>query len=390
VLSVKSVKQNYMPTEPVLTILVAFRQMVNDCIRIGLEQNTTSMKSLSLKSYDVLSSYDVATCYRLTALSKAAGLLRNYRKALRKHHKTKKPHIKRLLLTDCYLFKIMDDKLRLTIRAHKYEYITLNAHTLKILRNPAHAIRSVSLTDSTLSIAFSKETVEAEPVGAMGIDRNLDNVTLAASNGEIKRYDLSEATRIKSSYRAVKSCLKRNDVRLRKRVFRKYGIRQRNRINQILHQVSKDVVAKAKAESLGIVMEDIRGLRKLYQRGNGQGKDYRARMNSWSYAELQRQIEYKARWEGLPVIYVSARGTSATCSTCGSKTYPNGQRTLFCPKCGISMNRDENAAKNILERGLRFGPFALPIEAMVEERSKPILKVDGSELIRRDKNDPKT
>src|SRR2546428_11317110 len=83
-------------------------------------------------------------------------------------------------------------------------------------------------------------------------------------------------------------------------------------------------------------------IRKLYRKGNGQGTTYRARLNSWSFYELQRQIEYKARWEGIPVAYVAARGTSVNCSICGSRTYPNGRRTLFCANCDISIDRDVN------------------------------------------------
>ena len=110
-------------------------------------------------------------------------------------------------------------------------------------------------------------------------------------------------------------------------------------------------------------------------------------MNSWSYGELQRQIEYKARWEGVKVIYVVARGTSAKCSTCGSKLNPNRHRTLYCPKCSITVDRDENAAKNILSRGLRFGLIALLGEAMMGEPPQgAILRVDGSEL----SHEPKT
>ncbi|MBI2648687.1 MAG: IS200/IS605 family element transposase accessory protein TnpB, partial [Thaumarchaeota archaeon] len=147
--------------------------------------------------------------------------------------------------------------------------------------------------------------------------------------------------------------------------------------------VSKRIVQQAKEQKLGIVMEKLTGIRKLYRRGNGQGANYRARLNGWSYHELQRQIEYKANWEGIPVICVSARGTSVNCSICGSKTYPNGQRTLFCAKCNISIDRDVNGARNILAKGgLGFSPNGLPSEAMIGERAgvAPILKVDGGKV----------
>ncbi|TMI23848.1 IS200/IS605 family element transposase accessory protein TnpB [Candidatus Bathyarchaeota archaeon] len=71
-----------------------------------------------------------------------------------------------------------------------------------------------------------------------------------------------------------------------------------------------------------MVLEDIRGIRALHRKGNGQGRKYRGRMNAWSFSEAQRQIEYKARWTGLSVIRLSrreTRGSSMTCPRCGEK-----------------------------------------------------------------------
>ena len=65
------------------------------------------------------------------------------------------------------------------------------------------------------------------------------------------------------------------------------------------------------------------------------------------------------------------RGTSAKCSICGSRMarIPEENRLLNCPSCRVSVDRDVNAARNILARGVRFAPIALPVEAMVQEPS---------------------
>jgi putative transposase len=127
-------------------------------------------------------------------------------------------------------------------------------------------------------------------------------------------------------------------------------------------------------------MEELRGIRKLYRKGNGQGANYRSRMNSWSYGELQRQVQYKAEWIGIPVIYVRAFGTSAKCSTCGHHALPEENRQLHCPKCNLTVDRDVNAARNILARGLRFKPVGSANEAMVQEPPRRvILKVDADQ-----------
>jgi len=362
---VKSVRQSYRPTEEILYLLEDFRRMVNDCVRIGLKDNLTSMKSLCMKAYYQLSAYDVPTCYRLTAISRAAGILRNYRKELKKkrNRSARVPYITRLSLTDCYGFRIIHRLVRLTVRKGEYVFIILNNHTLRTISG--YTPRSLTLTANSLSICLSKETAAIEPTGAIGIDRNLNNATTADSDGSTQRYDLGRATEVKARCRDTKSHFKRNDLRIRRVVYGKYGRIQRNRVGWLLHNVSASIVRRAKEKRFGIVMESIRGIRKLYRKGNGQGTNYRAKLNSWSFYELQRQVEYKARWEGIPVAYVAARGTSVNCSICGSRTteYPNERRTLRCPKCGISIDRDVNAARNILAKGrggVRFTPDGPP------------------------------
>lgn len=363
----KTVKQNYEPTEELLALMETFRLMVNRCIQIGLEENITSLKALSLKAYKQLAVFEVPSCYKLCAISHSVGILRNFRKAWRSGRKVSIPFARQPMLTTCYGFKIIDGRLRLPLGNKQFLWVPLNQHTQEVLSDPSLTVRSVCLVVRTISIAFSKETVETEPAGLIGLDRNLNNVTTASSDGAIQVYDLSKITETKAKYREVKSHLKRNDVRIRRRIFGKYGRKQRNRANQLLHLTSKSIVQQAKAKQFGIVMEKLTGIRKLYRKGNGQGRNYRFRLNSWSYAELQRQVDYKARWEGIKVIYVTARGTSAICAICGSKLNPNAQRTLFCPKCSVVVDRDVNASRNILERGMRFVPTALPVEAMVEE-----------------------
>ncbi len=378
--AVKSVKQNYVPTPEILSLLDEFRKMINDCIRTGLELNLTSMRSLSLKTYHQLERYNIPTRYRLTAISKAAGVLRNYRKTLRKHPNTKKPYATRLMLTDCYGFRIVGNTLRLTIQPRRYAFVPLNRHTLATISG--YTVRSVSLTACTLSIAFSKETANKTPImGLIGIDRNLDNITTATLNGQTERYDLSRATKIKMLYREVKSHFKRNDVRVAQQIQSKYGLKQRNRVQPILHKVSKSVVEKAKEQHFGIVMENLKGIRKLYRKGNGQGRKYRSRLNSWSFYELQRQIEYKAKWEGIPVVYVHPQKTSSTCAMCGSIISECIERKVYCHKCNRLIDRDENAALNIVKTGVRFAPEGFAGEAMVKESSKGvILTVDANQL----------
>jgi putative transposase len=113
---VKVVNQNYSPSDETLELLEDFRLMVNDCIRIGLNESVTSMRKLCLASYHALAGYPAATYYHLTAISRAAGILRNYRKSMGRNPATKVPFAKKLMLTDCYGFRIQSNRLRITLR----------------------------------------------------------------------------------------------------------------------------------------------------------------------------------------------------------------------------------------------------------------------------------
>ncbi len=382
VLAFKAVRQRHSASGQLILLMDEFRRMVNVCITVGLEQNVSSVKALSSRTYRLLWK-NIPSYYRLCATSTAAGILSNYHKSKRKNPETRVPYATRLRLTTCYGFKIQDALLRLPVRPRRYAYIKLNSHTLRALSGMR--VRSATLTTDALSISYSREVDQVKPEGFIGVDVNLDNVTVASSiDKRLRTFDLSGATGIKSTYRLVRSRFKRNDARIRTRIFSKYGERQRNRVQPLLHNASKRIVEEAKTRRYGIVMERLTGMRRLYLRGNFQSRNYRARMNSWSFGEFQRQVEYKARWEGVRVVYVPARNTSKRCSICGYKTLESTDRQVWCPRCGTILDRDENAARNIAARGVRFTPHGPPVEAVVEEpeprREMAILKVDGGKL----------
>jgi len=72
-------------------------------------------------------------------------------------------------------------------------------------------------------------------------------------------------------------------------------------------------------------------------------------------------VEAVAVKRGLHVVKVSPHGTSQDCSSCGTKVPKTlSVRTHQCPNCGLSMDRDENAAINILNRALREVGIILP------------------------------
>jgi len=370
VLAVKSVRQNYPLPLEILGLLETFRRMVNESLRIGLAYDASSLRRLSLLSYNQLTSYDVPSYYKLCAISRAAGILASRKKSIKRGYPTRTPYSHRPLLVSCYGFKIINGELQIPVARAKWFNIPLTKHTLDVISEPGVTVRSFALTRNSLSLCIARDTPVIECISTVGVDRNLRNLTVGNMQQTIQ-YDLSQSVEIANTSRRIVASFHRDDARIRKRIASKYGRRRGNRVSHLLHNATTAIVTLADQRREAIVLEEITGIRSLYRRGNGQGRKYRGRMNAWSFAEAQRQLEYKARWVGLPIVRLSkgeTRGTSIVCPRCGERLQSDRhlKRKLWCQKCRWLMDRDEIAAINIALRGrLRF------------DRSQPTTQAKG-------------
>ena len=71
-----------------------------------------------------------------------------------------------------------------------------------------------------------------------------------------------------------------------------------------------------------------------------------------SWAQFRTILSFKAVCAGRRVVAVPPAYTSQDCSNCGERVYKSlSVRTHICPRCGLVLDRDENAAQNILRAG---------------------------------------
>lgn len=67
-------------------------------------------------------------------------------------------------------------------------------------------------------------------------------------------------------------------------------------------------------------------------------------------AEIRRQLSYKTAWRDRPLVEAPTfYPSSKTCSACGTvkAKLPLSERTFRCEHCGLALDRDENAARNL-------------------------------------------
>ncbi len=277
-------------------------------------------------------------------------------------------------------------------------------------------VRSLTITPSSLSFCYS-EDVESEPVRTVyGVDRNENNLTFGNAS-MVVQIDMTEAVRVRQTTREILGSFKRYDVRVRRRLARKYWKRASHRNDQILHAAANLIVDTAAKNGAALALEDLTGIRKMYQRGNRQGADHRFRLNSWPHWKEKKMIEYKTAWKGVTMIALTKTETSRSssrCPACGEKLRNPAKgdvahaRMLWCQKCKAWMDRDVVAALNLSNRGLsRFAssrpllgedsrpqasasPLPTGEEGLAGEavnrngtRKTLILRVDASKLIRR-------
>jgi putative transposase len=190
-------------------------------------------------------------------------------------------------------------------------------------------------------ITVEAEIPEKKPNSVLAVDLGIHNIatTVNSTDGQPKFYG-KKLRAIRGHYFHL-----RRNLPNRKAV-RKVGNHERHIVSHELHKISKAIVQEAVENNSVIVVGKLKGIRR-----NHRGRTRNRKLNNFPYHKLFSFIEYKANWQGIPVLNVSEAYTSQTCSRCGEKGLR--VRGLFqCPHCGLNLNADYNGARNILKRAL--------------------------------------
>jgi len=179
---------------------------------------------------------------------------------------------------------------------------------------------------------------------AVGIDVGLTNfVTLSdGSSVDNPRWTKQHAERIAKANRSLATKKRGSKNRAKAReTLRRAHQRAADARRNFTHHVSKALVERYDL----IAYEDL-------QISNMARGHFAKSINDAAWGELIFQLRYKAECAGSWAIPVNPRGTSQRCSGCQvvvPKTL--AERWHSCPNCGTSLDRDHNAAINILRLG---------------------------------------
>ena len=185
---------------------------------------------------------------------------------------------------------------------------------------------------------------------AVGIDLGVKDFVIT-SDGEVfsnLHFKKSQSDKIKRLQRQLsrkeKGSNNRNKARLKlAKAYKKINDRKQ----YYLHQVSNTLID----ENQVICMEDlnVKGMLRNHKLAES--------IQEMNFGEFRRMLEYKARWYNRKIVFVDRfYPSSKTCHNCGyiNKNLTLKDRQWICPQCGEVIERDYNAALNILDEGLRI------------------------------------
>ena len=368
---------------PLRWLLGEFRLIVNRSIRIALREDIRSRFRLSRAAYACLSAeHDVYKQYIPCAFEVAVAALKVYRRRVRKGKRTSVPYIRRLLLkaeNQSYRLDRATGRLRIPIRrGERVEFdLRLSEWHRSILADPSWGLGSLTITPDIIVLAVRKSGPDPyEPEAAIALDTNEDSLDGVAVRGGVSalvtvpfpEVRVVQATHFRRRRRLARK--KVHDRRLQRRLLDREGRRERNRVRQRLHVVSKGLVQVAKSARSAIVLEELT----LHGAG-GRSRKMNRRLASWPRGEIHRQIEYKAALAGVPIIKVNPAWTSKTCPVCGARRRDRVGKEFVCLMCDWEMDRQINAGLNILKsalasnealaRAVRFQPGALRDDVVI-------------------------
>ena len=197
---------------------------------------------------------------------------------------------------------------------------------------------------------------------SMGIDLGIkDLAVVACGDDHIVFHNINKSKKIrdlKKKIRHVQRSISRKYEASKKRNGGRYEktaniIKEEDKLSRLyarlsnirenyIHQTTHELVSMLPRE---VIMEELNVMGMMKNRHLGKA------VAEQCFYEFARQMQYKCEWNGIPFTKVPRfYPSSKTCSCCGEIKHDLklSDRTYVCPKCGLEIDRDYNAAINLM------------------------------------------
>lgn len=201
---------------------------------------------------------------------------------------------------------------------------------------------------------YASLTVEREPIttqapkrGAVGVDLGVKNLA-TLSDGAVIPNPRALGTRLKALRKAQKALSRKSEGSVRREKARESVARLYARVADVRADAINKATTMIASNYSTVCIEDLNvaGMVKNHHLARS--------VSDAALGEFRRQLEYKTARTGA-VLRVVDRWypSSKTCSNCGTvkAKLSLSERVFDCDACGLSMDRDLNAAINIRVAG---------------------------------------
>src|SRR5436309_10193105 len=255
---------------PLLGLLGEFRLIVNKSIRIALREDIRSRVRLARVAYGGLSAdHDVYKQYIPSAFEVALGVLKAHRRRMRRGKRSSVPFIRRLMLkaeNQSYRLDRETGRLRIPIRGTEGVQLRLplSEWHRSFLQDPTWGLGSLTVIPGKIVLVVRKDAPRTyEPEGAIALDTNEDSLDGVVASGELVLptvLPFHGVRRIQETHFRRRRRLARKkagDRRVMRRLLNREGRRERNRVRQRLHVLSKRLVRAAEHRRAASGREDL-------------------------------------------------------------------------------------------------------------------------------------
>ena len=253
-------------------------------------------------------------------------------------------------------FKILDNK---RLRLSKIGDLKLIQH--REIEGKIKAITVKREGNQWYASFFTELKIEIKPVeikSAVGIDVGIKTLAVLSSGESISNIRTTNNFEEKLSKAQRKLSKKKrgsNNRKKQKIVVQNVHKKIRNVRNDYLHKESIKLINKWDL----IVLEDLQ-IRNMIK-----NPKLAKSIADVLWNKFASMMKYKAEWAGKEVVFVNPRNTSKICSNCGYiQNMPLEKRIYDCPECNLILDRDYNAAINILNR-VGTTQMSTPVEMFV-------------------------